>query len=125
MINIRSLIVLSLFLFLAGCGTYSSFTVKSAPSGADILVDGKVMGKTPATIKVPFPENNQLVREKKIVSVKLKGYKEVKEILCYEGDTCKLLNFELVAEPVSDVAAQVTAPHAELEKKAALEAGIK
>lgn len=125
MINIRSLIVLSLFLFLAGCGTYSSFNVKSAPSGADILVDGKPMGKTPAIIKVPFPENNQLVREKKIVSVKLKGYKEVKEILCYEGDSGKPLSFELVADPASEAAARINAPHAEQEKKSAMEASVK
>ncbi len=123
--NILPSIILLPFIFLAGCGTYSSFTIKSSPSGADILVDGKAMGKTPATIKVPFPENNQLVREKKIVSLKLKGYKEAKEILSYGENTDKLLNFELVAEPGNETVAKANVPQADPEKKVNLEAGVK
>lgn len=80
---------------LAGCGTSGQYIVKSQPSGAEILVDGECVGKTPATISVPFPENRQLVREKRLISLRLDGYREAREVLCYEGDQARVLNFEL------------------------------
>ncbi len=84
--------------FLAGCGTSGQYIVKSQPAGAEILVDGETYGKTPCTISVPFPENKQLVREKRLISLRLKGYREAKEILCYEGEQAKVLSFDLEPE---------------------------
>ena len=80
---------------LAGCGTSGQYIVKSQPPGADILVDGECVGKTPSTISIPFPENKQLVREKRLISLRLNGYREAKEILCYEGEQARVLTFEL------------------------------
>ncbi|TWJ19053.1 PEGA domain-containing protein [Geobacter argillaceus] len=80
---------------LSGCGTSGQYIVKSQPTGAEILVDGEKLGTTPATISVDFPENKQLVREKRLISLRLKGYREAKEVLCYEGDQARVLNFEL------------------------------
>jgi len=84
--------------FLAGCGTSGQYIVKSKPVGAEILVDDEKYGSTPATISVPFPENKQLVREKRIISLRLKGYREAREVLCYEGEQAKVLTFELEPE---------------------------
>jgi hypothetical protein len=49
------LLILPLFVVAQGCasvvkGTTQSIPVASDPSGADILVDGKVMGQTPKTL---------------------------------------------------------------------------
>jgi hypothetical protein len=86
------------FLVLAGCASAPTFTIKTDPSGADIFVDGKSVGKTPATIKVKFKENAQMVTEKKILAVKLPGYKEKKEVISPEGAPIKTLEFALVPE---------------------------
>jgi PEGA domain len=85
-------------LLLAACTSTGQFTVRSEPAGAAIFIDSKMVGKTPATLSIPFPENRQLVMEKKILSLRLTGYQEIREVLCYEGDSCKLLNFKLVPE---------------------------
>ena len=87
-----------LLALLAGCGTSGQYIVKSQPAGAEILVDGKPMGTTPATISVPFPGNRQLDREKRLISLRLTGYRVAQEILCYEGDQARVLNFELEPE---------------------------
>lgn len=87
-----------LLTFLAGCGTSGQYIVKSKPTGAEILVDDEKYGTTPATISVPFPENKQLIREKRIISLRLKGYREAKEVLCYEGEQARVLTFELEPE---------------------------
>lgn len=83
---------------LAGCGTSGQYIVKSKPTGAEILVDGESVGKTPSTISVPFPENKQLIREKRLITLRLKGYREAKEVLCYEGEQARVLTFELEPE---------------------------
>ncbi len=83
---------------LAGCGTSGQYIVKSKPTGAEILVDGECVGKTPSTISVPFPENRQLIREKRLITLRLKGYREAKEVLCYEGEQARVLSFELEPE---------------------------
>jgi hypothetical protein len=45
-------LILSSFLFLQGCGTgRNGITIDSEPQGADILADGKNIGKTPMHIK--------------------------------------------------------------------------
>ena len=80
---------------LTGCGTSGQYIVKSQPPGAEILIDGECVGKTPSTISVPFPENKQLIREKRLISLRLNGYREAKEILCYEGEQARVLTFEL------------------------------
>ncbi len=94
----KRLLAALLLALLAGCGTSGQYIVKSKPAGAEILVDGEPYGTTPSTISVPFPENKQLVREKRLISLRLKGYREAKEILCYEGEQAKVLNFDLVPE---------------------------
>ncbi len=91
---------------MTGCGTYGTFTINTDPQSAEIFVDGKPMGKTPATIKVEFPEDKQLVREKKIIALRLRGYKEVKDLLAYEENTRKILNFKLVSESKEAAVAQ-------------------
>jgi hypothetical protein len=88
-----------LLLFFTGCGTSGQFVVKSEPAGAEILVDGKPMGRTPATVSILFLENKQLVTEKKIITLRLKGYREVKEVLSYQGNNSQLLNFRLEPLP--------------------------
>ena len=93
---------------MTGCGTYGTFTVNTDPPNAEIFVDGKPMGKTPATIKVAFPEDKQLVREKKIIALRLRGYKEVKDVLTYEEDLKKVLNFKLVSELKEAIATEAT-----------------
>jgi hypothetical protein len=94
----RGLAGVLLLTFLAGCGTSGQYIVKSKPTGAEILVDGESVGKTPATISVPFPENKQLVREKRLITLRLNGYREAKEVLCYEGEQARVLTFELEPE---------------------------
>ncbi len=89
---------LLLIILMTGCATYETFSVNTDPPSAEIFVDGKLMGKTPATIKVEFPEDKQLVREKKIIALRLRGYKEVKDLLTYEENIKKVLNFKLVSE---------------------------
>ena len=86
------------FVFLAGCATTSTFTVKTDPAGADIYVDGRRLGQTPATIQVKFSENAQMVTEKKILTVKLNGYRERKEVISPEGIPQKTLEYLLVPE---------------------------
>ncbi len=95
------------FILLAGCASAPTFTIKTDPAGADILVDGKNVGKTPATIKVKFTENAQMVTEKKILAVKLPGYREKKEVISSEGALIKTLEFALVPELNENPAAQV------------------
>ncbi len=90
--------ILFCFIFLAGCAATSTFTVKTNPAGADIYVDGERIGQTPATIKVKFSENAQMVTEKKILAVKLRGYREKKEVISPEDITQKTLEFALVPE---------------------------
>ncbi len=87
-----------ILLILIGCATTSSFTVLTYPAGADIYVDGEPAGKTPTTIKVKFTENEQMVTDKKILMVKLPGYKVQKEVISPEGASHKTLDFTLVAE---------------------------
>ena len=79
------------FLLLAGCATTSTITVKTDPAGADIYVDGKRIGQTPATIEMKFAENAQMVSERKILAVKLSGYRERREIIFPEGTSQKTL----------------------------------
>lgn len=76
-----------LILLLTGCASVPKFTVETEPVGADIFVDGVPVGKTPATITVKFAENAQLVIEKKILTVKLTGYQEKKEVISDKGNT--------------------------------------
>ena len=95
---IKVIFIFPLLFMLSGCGVSGSYTILSTPKGADILVDGKMIGKTPTTVDVSFTKNVQKVMEKKIIAVKLKGYKEAKEVLSYEGDSSKVLNFKLDPE---------------------------
>jgi len=83
---------------LAGCATTSTITIKTDPPGANIYVDGKSIGQTPVTIKLKFAENAQMVTEKKILAVKLAGYREKKEIISLEGTSQKTLEFLLMPE---------------------------
>lgn len=93
----RSLAVLVLLIF-SGCAAMPSFIVKTEPAGAAIFVDGEQVGQAPATIKVKFTENAQMVPEKKILAVKLPGYKEKKVVLSPEGASGKLFDFTLEPE---------------------------
>jgi len=95
---IKVIFIFCLLFMLSGCSVVCNYTIQSTPKGADILVDGKMIGKTPATVDISFTDNSQKVTEKKIIFVKLEGYKEFKEILSYEGDSSKKLNFELDPE---------------------------
>jgi hypothetical protein len=99
----RTYAAISVFiLLLAGCASAPLFAVVTDPAGADIFVDGKLVGKTPATIKVTFTENSQMVMEKKILIVKLSGYKEKKEVISYnKGNTA--LKFQLAPDHVESV----------------------
>jgi hypothetical protein len=90
--------ILFCFILLASCTTTSTITIKTDPPGANIYVDGKSIGQTPATIKVKFSENAQMVPEKKILAVKLSGYREKKEVISLEGTSQKTLEFLLVPE---------------------------
>ena len=45
---------------------FSIISVKSAPDGAEILVDGKFVGNTPSTLQLKFGEHT--------ISVKKAGY---------------------------------------------------
>jgi len=47
---------------------------------------------------VKFTENEHIVAEKKILAVKLRGYKEKKVVLSPEGASDQLLNLTLVPE---------------------------
>ncbi len=93
----RGLAVLFLLIF-SGCAASSSFIVKTDPAGAAIFIDGEQVGQAPATIKVKFTENEQMVAEKKILAVKLRGYKEKKVVLSPEGASSQLLSLTLVPE---------------------------
>jgi hypothetical protein len=84
---------------ITGCGTSGKYIIQSSPKGADIFVDDNLIGKTPVTINIPFEENFQKVLEKRIITLKLKGYKEFKSAIGYEGDKYKVLDFRL--EPVT------------------------
>ncbi len=84
--------------FSLGCATTSSFTVLTYPAGADIYVDGEPAGKTPTTIKVKFTENAQMITDKKILTVKLPGYKVRKEVISPEGAPHKTLDLTLAEE---------------------------
>lgn len=95
---VRTVALFGMLALFTACGTSGQYIVKSRPVGAEILVDGEPVGTTPATISVPFPENRQSVREKRLISLRLKGYREAREILCYEGDQARVLNFELEPE---------------------------
>ncbi len=86
------------FMLLVGCATTSTITVKTDPAGANIYVDGKRIGQTPATIKVKFSENAQMVTEKKILAVKLPGYRERKEVISLDGAPQKTVEFLLLPE---------------------------
>ncbi len=44
-------LILSSFLFLQGCSGRKGITIDSEPQGADIVADGKNIGKTPLQIK--------------------------------------------------------------------------
>ncbi len=108
--------ILFCFIVVAGCAATSTFTVKTDPAGADIYVDGKRIGQTPATIKVKFSENAQMVIEKKILAVKLLGYREKREVISPEGIPQKTLEFALVPElneksvaPIVSIATATTA----------------
>ncbi len=97
---------MAVILLCGACAPATLYTVVTDPVGADILVDGKPMGKTPATIKVKFSENAQMVIEKKVLVVKLSGYKEKKEVLsCQNANT--ELKFQLVPEPAEHPVADV------------------
>jgi len=88
--------ILFCFILLTGCATTSTITVKTDPEGANIYLDGRRIGQTPATIKLTFSENAQMVAEKKILAVSLPGYRERKEIISPEGASQKTLEFLLV-----------------------------
>ena len=96
----RTYAAIVFFLFLlGGCASASLFIVTTSPSGADIFVDGKPVGKTPATIKVKFAENAQMVLERKVLSVKLPGYGQKKAVIAYYEDMT-VLNFQLTPDRV-------------------------
>ena len=94
---IKVIFMFCLHFILSGCSTLllCNYTIQSTPTGADILVDGTMIGKTPANVDIAFTENNQKVMERKILSVKREGYKEVNEVISYDGVSSKVLNFEL------------------------------
>ena len=102
------IIMACVLLLLAGCATKPSYTVMTQPPGADIFVDGKLVGKTPATINVVFTENVQMVTEKKILTVKLQGYKTKKELLSPGGERHTALNLTLVPESNDRAASEIT-----------------
>jgi hypothetical protein len=95
----RIYLMLTMLVLVAGCASTPKFTVLTDPAGADIFVDGERVAKTPATIKVSFPENSQMVKEKKILTVKLPGYKEMKEVICDDGVPEKKFTLMLMPEP--------------------------
>ncbi len=96
--------LLLLLLFLTGCAAapLPNIKVTSLPAGADIYVDGRAVGKTPAAILVDFPENHQLVREKKLLTLRLSGYKEQRQVIGYSAEAERLFNFQLIPEPGTD-----------------------
>lgn len=94
----RSIIAMSVLLFF-GCAAATKFTIVTDPAGAVITIDGKQAGKTPATVTVKFSENAQLVKEKKILVVRLPGYQEQKEVISDDGVPDKKLHFTLIPEP--------------------------
>jgi hypothetical protein len=121
--RIHALIAAVIFL-LAGCASAPLFTVETDPVGADIFVDGIPAGKTPAAIKVKFAENTQMVMEKKILVVKLPGYKEKREVISHDGT--KALKFQLSPDHVESApfaAAVISKPSATSEQEN--QAGIK
>ncbi len=94
-------------LILSGCSSAPKLLVKSDPPGADIYVDGVIVGKTPAALELTFSETIQLVMEKKILAVKLPGYKERKEVISQESANNKTLEIALAPEVAEIVALPV------------------
>jgi hypothetical protein len=109
----RTFASIAIFILLsAGCASAPSFSIVTDPAGADIFIDGKQVGKTPAVIKVKFVENSQMVLEKKILVVKLPGYKEKREVISSCEGTATL-KFQLMpdhGESAPSVAEVVSKP---------------
>jgi hypothetical protein len=85
------LVLLSIVaLLLQGCasvikGQSQTVTFDSTPTGAEVILDGNSMGKTPVTLKL---KKNKY----ETIMIKLKGYKTVTRPLDKSYDAVALLN---------------------------------
>ncbi len=79
-------------LFSSGCatlfsGTDEEITFNSSPSGADVVVDGIVVGTTPTTVEIDRPG-----LEDQDVTIELEGYETRTFELDKEFNTISILN---------------------------------
>jgi len=82
--------VLILAMFLSGCATIISgdtetVTFNSSPEGADVYIDGSIVGKTPLSIVL---EKNK----KDVVMLKKEGYQSVTRDLTKSYDSITMLS---------------------------------
>lgn len=85
-------IACSFVLFSSGCatlfsGTDEEITFNSSPSGADVVVDGIVVGTTPTTVEIDRPG-----LEDQDVTIELDGYETRTFELDKEFNTISILN---------------------------------
>ncbi len=72
--------------------------VVTTPAGAEVLMDGKVVGKAPVTLSALPLESNPVIK------AKLDGYKESEKTAVWAGREQVQLDFALEKEPVKTVA---------------------
>jgi len=82
--------MLALLLLLTGCagiihGTSQSLTFTSEPSGADVLIDGQMMGATPLTVSL---KKNKY----QTVMIQKTGYRTISRPIDKAYDSIALLN---------------------------------
>ncbi|MDP6546289.1 MAG: CsgG/HfaB family protein [Phycisphaerae bacterium] len=64
---------------LAGCTFHTNVTFTSTPSGADVLVDGERVGKTPVTIPVPWVYDG--TPDRTTIDMRLEGYQPASTVI--------------------------------------------
>jgi len=92
-IKLFSLMLLSSSIFINGCATIltgdkDSINFTSEPSGAQIMMDGLEIGKTPATLEIKRSGFGD-----KEITLKLDGYEDRKFLLQKEFNAIAILNF--------------------------------
>lgn len=88
--------VLGFFIFSTSCatiltGTKQKITIDSSPQGAEILIDGDIVGKTPAKVRVKKNVNN-IIDNGKDIYLELEGYKKREYELKTEINPVAILN---------------------------------
>ena len=112
------MLVCTAFIF-NGCatiltGTSDDISFASNPSGADIMVNGLKVGKTPATIKIKRPGLGE-----KAITLKLDGHEERTFVLSKEFNTMAICNLGSIPGWLIDILTgsvmKYSTPHYDLD----------